>query len=114
MQIISIRKIKKLKLNLINRFFFFFSCTSEIDSECQRQGAGFYILPPVISGRINTKGKFEFLYGRVEVKAKLPHGDWVYPRKFIITFYRRFAIVIIINAYFCSNNAGECRECLAI
>ncbi|KAL0099251.1 hypothetical protein PUN28_020077 [Cardiocondyla obscurior] len=46
---------------------------------CERYASGFYILPPIISGRINTKGKFEFLFGRIEIRAKLPHGDWVYP-----------------------------------
>ncbi|XP_011166243.1 beta-1,3-glucan-binding protein [Solenopsis invicta] len=55
-------------------------CTGEIGThECQGQGKGRYILPPLISGRINTKGKFEFLFGRVEIRAKLPRGDWVYP-----------------------------------
>ncbi|XP_011643360.1 beta-1,3-glucan-binding protein-like [Pogonomyrmex barbatus] len=55
-------------------------CTGNIGShDCLRQGFGASILPPVISGRINTKEKFEFLFGRIEVRAKLPHGDWVYP-----------------------------------
>ncbi|XP_012523049.1 beta-1,3-glucan-binding protein-like [Monomorium pharaonis] len=55
-------------------------CTGEINTEeCSRQAAGSFILPPLISGRINTKGKFEFLFGRVEIRAKLPHGDWIYP-----------------------------------
>ncbi len=31
------------------------------------------------SGSINTKEKFEFKYGRVEVRAKLPSGDGVWP-----------------------------------
>ena len=31
------------------------------------------------SGRINTKGKFEFTYGRVEVRAKLPRGRGIWP-----------------------------------
>lgn len=42
----------------------------------------------MISGRFNTKGKFEFLFGRIEIKAKLPRGDWVYPRKFIIRHFQ--------------------------
>ncbi|XP_020295972.1 beta-1,3-glucan-binding protein 2-like [Pseudomyrmex gracilis] len=54
-------------------------CTGAGTKECQRRGGGFYVLPPIISGRIDTKEKFEFLFGRVEVRAKLPHGDWVYP-----------------------------------
>jgi beta-glucanase (GH16 family) len=31
------------------------------------------------SGSINTEGKASFLYGRVEVRAKLPHGAGVWP-----------------------------------
>jgi len=31
------------------------------------------------SGSIHTKGKFEFRYGRVEVRAKLPSGNGVWP-----------------------------------
>ena len=31
------------------------------------------------SGSINTKDKFELLYGRIEVKAKLPKGNGVWP-----------------------------------
>lgn len=31
------------------------------------------------SGSVNTKDKFEFKYGRVEVRAKLPEGNGVWP-----------------------------------
>ena len=31
------------------------------------------------SGRINTKGKFDFRYGKVEVSAKLPSGQGTWP-----------------------------------
>lgn len=31
------------------------------------------------SGRINTKGKFDFRYGRVEVRARLPEGQGTWP-----------------------------------
>lgn len=48
-------------------------------SECQRQAQGSYILPPILSGRIDTKDSFAFLYGRIEIRAKLPRGDWIYP-----------------------------------
>ncbi|EGI67720.1 Beta-1,3-glucan-binding protein, partial [Acromyrmex echinatior] len=55
-------------------------CTGRIGTDdCQRQAAASYILPPLISGRISTERKFEFLFGRVEIRAKLPHGDWVFP-----------------------------------
>lgn len=37
------------------------------------------MIPPVRSARINTKGKMGIKYGRVEVVAKLPKGDWLWP-----------------------------------
>lgn len=37
------------------------------------------MIPPVRSARINTKGKVGVKYGRVEVVAKLPKGDWLWP-----------------------------------
>lgn len=37
------------------------------------------IIPPVRSARLTTKGSKSILYGRVEVTAKLPKGDWLWP-----------------------------------
>ena len=37
------------------------------------------IIPPVKSGRINTKKGSNIKYGRVEVTAVLPRGDWLWP-----------------------------------
>ncbi|KAL2144754.1 hypothetical protein VTI28DRAFT_8600 [Corynascus sepedonium] len=37
------------------------------------------IVPPVLSGRINTRRGASIKYGRVEVTAKLPAGDWLWP-----------------------------------
>ncbi|RKF61049.1 Beta-1,3-glucan-binding protein [Erysiphe neolycopersici] len=37
------------------------------------------IVQPVKSGRINTKMGARIKYGRVEVTAKLPAGDWLWP-----------------------------------
>jgi len=37
------------------------------------------IVPPVLSGRITTKPGAAIKYGRVEVTAKLPEGDWLWP-----------------------------------
>jgi len=37
------------------------------------------IVNPVRSARINTKGKRTIRYGKVEVVAKLPRGDWLWP-----------------------------------
>lgn len=57
-------------------------CTSQSDSvDCK------YIRaltndhpPPIVSSQISTNGKFSFLYGRVEILAKLPRGSWIFPQ----------------------------------
>lgn len=36
------------------------------------------------SGSINTKDKFEFKYGRVEIRAKLPKGNGVWPAAWML------------------------------
>ncbi|KAF8634066.1 hypothetical protein AX17_004329 [Amanita inopinata Kibby_2008] len=37
------------------------------------------VINPVMSARINTKGKKSIKYGKVEIKAKMPRGDWLWP-----------------------------------
>ncbi|KAF3048928.1 hypothetical protein E8E11_000200 [Didymella keratinophila] len=37
------------------------------------------IIPPIRSARITTKGKKSIKYGRVEIVAKMPKGDWLWP-----------------------------------
>jgi len=34
---------------------------------------------PIASARLRTAETFSFKYGRVEIKAKLPKGDWMWP-----------------------------------
>ncbi|KAI0261232.1 concanavalin A-like lectin/glucanase domain-containing protein [Gloeopeniophorella convolvens] len=36
-------------------------------------------IPPVMSARITTQGSYSIRYGKVEVVAKLPRGDWLWP-----------------------------------
>lgn len=59
-------------------------CTSdgEIPDDCIRT-SGSTIVPPVISSRITTFKKFSFLYGKVEIRAKLPSEDWIFPQLFL-------------------------------
>lgn len=38
------------------------------------------LAPPVVSSQLTTSGRFSFLYGRVQIEAKLPTGDWIYPQ----------------------------------
>ncbi|EPS39538.1 hypothetical protein H072_6643 [Dactylellina haptotyla CBS 200.50] len=57
------------------------TCTSTLQTACgikssKKLGT---MIPPVRSGRINTKGKKGIRFGKVEVEAKLPSGDWLWP-----------------------------------
>lgn len=57
------------------------TCTSDYWKDCV---AGTNItngtvLPPVRSARLTTKKGASIKYGRVEVNAKLPQGDWLWP-----------------------------------
>ncbi|XP_050668501.1 beta-1,3-glucan-binding protein-like isoform X1 [Leptidea sinapis] len=57
-------------------------------SMCWVEGAGSLILPPVVSGRIRSR--FAFQYGTVEIRAKLPRGDWIYPELLLEPKYTKY------------------------
>ncbi|CAD7082016.1 unnamed protein product [Hermetia illucens] len=51
-------------------------CTGKLEtSDCIRTNA-VDIIPPIASGQITTKGYFSFLYGSVQIRAKLPDIPW--------------------------------------
>lgn len=55
-------------------------CTENSFYGCLRtSGAGGNYLNPIKSARLRTAESFNFRYGKVEVKAKLPKGDWLWP-----------------------------------
>ncbi|KAF5294929.1 hypothetical protein FQR65_LT10641 [Abscondita terminalis] len=55
-------------------------CTGTFETQsCVLKPKTWQILPPVISAKISTIDSFSFVYGVVEIRAKLPKGDWVYP-----------------------------------
>lgn len=59
------------------------TCTSSLPRNCiiatNTTTGNASIVNPVKSARINTKAGASILYGRVEVEAKLPAGDWLWP-----------------------------------
>lgn len=69
-------------LKIIWNFFIYYRCTSKISAECERKGKSFHILPPILSARLSTKNTFSFQYGKIEIRAKFPNGDWLYPGKY--------------------------------
>ena len=52
-------------------------CTSDINYGCSRKGTREHILNPIRSASIMSK--VSFTYGTVEIRAKLPKGDWLRP-----------------------------------
>lgn len=65
-------------------------CTSIVPAECSRRATSFNILPPVLSSRLTTKGSFSFQYGKIEIKAKFPEGDWLYPEMWLEPKYNAY------------------------
>ncbi|KAL0259453.1 hypothetical protein SLS55_005190 [Diplodia seriata] len=57
------------------------TCTSGLWSDCvaSTNTTNGTVLPPARSARLTTKKGANIKYGRVEVKAKLPRGDWLWP-----------------------------------
>lgn len=57
------------------------TCTGSSSDDCQvtsNETTG-QIIPPVRSARLTTRDSKSLKYGRVEVTAKLPRGDWLWP-----------------------------------
>ncbi|KAH8690186.1 putative gram-negative bacteria binding protein [Talaromyces proteolyticus] len=56
-------------------------CTSTGNNSCARISniTTQTMINPVRSARLTTKGKHNITYGKVEVTAKLPRGDWLWP-----------------------------------
>jgi len=66
-------------------------CTGNAFYGCSRtsQGGGNY-LNPIQSARIRTVDSFAFKYGRIEVVAKLPLGDWLWPAIWMLPKYNSY------------------------
>ena len=55
-------------------------CTGNAFYGCERNaGASGNVINPIKSARLRSYQGFSFKYGRLEIKAKLPKGDWLWP-----------------------------------
>lgn len=54
-------------------------CTGNAFWGCSRTSTPDIYLNPIQSAALRTAHSFSFKYGRVEVRAKLPRGDWIWP-----------------------------------
>jgi len=55
------------------------ACTGNQYYGCSRTSNGVNIINPIQSARIRTVDSMNVKYGRVEVSARLPRGDWLWP-----------------------------------
>ncbi len=53
-------------------------CTVSDNSGCYRDATNGNMVP-TMSARLHTRTKFNFRFGRVEIRAKMPVGDWLWP-----------------------------------
>ncbi|CAG4937642.1 unnamed protein product [Colias eurytheme] len=65
-------------------------CTNPQWYGCERQGTPTNILNPIKSARLRTVNSFSFRYGRVEVRAKMPAGDWLWPAIWLMPAYNAY------------------------
>lgn len=55
-------------------------CTSNRNNQgCYLKGTEEIIVKPIKSAAITTERSFSFRYGKLEVSAKMPKGDWLWP-----------------------------------
>jgi len=54
-------------------------CTCSLNYGCSRTGSAVNIINPVMSAAMRTPLSFSFTYGKVETRAKMPAGDWIWP-----------------------------------
>jgi hypothetical protein len=65
-------------------------CTGNIFWGCQRQGRPGGIVNPIQSARLRTAKSFNFKYGRLEIEAKMPVGDWIWPAIWLLPRYQAY------------------------
>jgi len=66
-------------------------CTSNAFYGCSRtSGGGGNILNPIQSARVRSVNSFTFQYGTIEIRAKLPLGDWLWPALWLLPRYNSY------------------------
>ena len=67
-------------------------CTGNAFYGCTRVSGSPNYVNPVQSARLRTAESFTFKYGRVEVRAKLPRGDWLWPAIWMLPRYQDYGL----------------------
>jgi beta-glucanase (GH16 family) len=72
-------------------------CTDNFEYGCMRTaGAGGNYINPITSARLRTAESFSFRYGRIEVRAKLPRGDWLWPAIWMLPRYNEVGVFALL------------------
>ena len=67
-------------------------CTGNAWYGCSRTSGSPNYLNPVQSARLRTAESFSFKYGRIEIRAKLPKGDWLWPAIWLLPRHQAYGL----------------------
>lgn len=70
--------------------FFCTRCTNPSFWGCERTGTPTNVINPIRSARVRTVNSFAFRYGRIEVQARIPSGDWLWPAIWLMPKYNAY------------------------
>jgi hypothetical protein len=92
--------------------YLLFRCTNLQYWGCERAGNPVNILSPVKSARLRTVNSFAFKYGKVEISAKMPTGDWLWPGKCITNseitrFFQNFKMFPQLSGFYQNDTIME-------
>lgn len=68
-------------------------CTDNSNYGCERMSgpaAGGNLINPIQSARLRTIDSASIKYGKVEVRARLPRGDWLWPAIWMLPKYSAY------------------------
>jgi len=68
------------------------TCTGNFNWGCEQYGSPDNPLSPIESARIRSGNRFTFKYGRIEVRAQLPRGDWLWPAIWLMPAYEEYGL----------------------
>ncbi|XP_033115164.1 beta-1,3-glucan-binding protein-like isoform X2 [Anneissia japonica] len=65
-------------------------CTGNYYYGCERSGSASNYINPIQSARLRTVKSFAFTHGRLEVEAKMPTGDWLWPAIWLLPKHNNY------------------------
>lgn len=68
----------------------FSDCTTNQCNGCVRIGTNSSIISPIQSAGLRTIKSFSFKFGKVNIRAKLPKGDWLWPAFWLMPKYNGY------------------------